>query len=74
MIRLTDGTFTSGFLAAESEETLTLRRIGADDLVIPRNQIASHNIAKRSLMPEGLIDRYSDQQVSDLFAYLLSLK
>ncbi len=73
-IRLTDGTFTSGFLAAESEETLTLRRIGADDLVIPRNQIASHNIAKRSLMPEGLIDRYSDQQVSDLFAYLLSLK
>ena len=73
-IRLSDGTFASGFLSSESAETLTLRRIGADDLVIPRANIASHQIAKRSLMPEGLIDGFTDQQVSDLFQYLLSLK
>ncbi|MFZ9937787.1 MAG: DUF7133 domain-containing protein [Luteolibacter sp.] len=73
-IRLTDGTFASGFLASESAEALTLRRIGADDLVIPRASIASHQIAKRSLMPEGLIDGFTDQQVSDLFSYFLSLK
>jgi len=73
-IRLTDGTFASGFLAAETQDTLTLRRIGADDLVIPRSTIASHQIAKRSLMPEGLIDAYSDDQVRDLFTYLLSLR
>jgi len=39
-----------------------------------RSTIASHQIAKRSLMPEGLIDAYSDQQVRDLFTYLLSLR
>jgi putative membrane-bound dehydrogenase-like protein len=72
-IRLTDGTFASGFLASESADSLTLRRIAADDLVIPRAGIASHQVAKRSLMPEGLIDGLTGQQVSDLFAYLLSL-
>ena len=73
-IRLTDGTFASGFLASESPEALTLRRIGADDLVIPRANIASHQVSQRSLMPEGLLDGFSEQQVSDLFSYLQSLK
>jgi hypothetical protein len=36
--------------------------------------MASHQVSKRSLMPEGLIDGYSGQQVSDLFACLLSVK
>jgi len=44
------------------------------DLVIPHHTVASHQIAKRSLMPEGLTDGYSDDQVRDLFTCLLSLQ
>jgi putative heme-binding domain-containing protein len=73
-VRLTNETVVSGFLAAETADSITIRRIGADELVIPKNDIMVHDISKRSLMPEGLIDGFTDQQVSDLFSYLNSLK
>jgi putative heme-binding domain-containing protein len=73
-VTLKDGTFVSGFLASENKNQLVLRQIGADDRVIPRGQIVSHEVSKRSLMPEGLIDGFTDQQVADLFAYLMTLK
>lgn len=73
-VRLANETVVSGFLAAETADSLTIRRIGADELVIPKKDIMVHDISKRSLMPEGLIDGFTDQQVSDLFAYLNTLK
>lgn len=73
-VRLKDDTVVSGFLAGETEDTLKIRRIGADELAIPKKDISTHEVSKRSLMPEGLIDGFTDQQVSDLFAYLNSLK
>jgi hypothetical protein len=36
--------------------------------------VKEHTISKRSLMPEGLIDGFSKQQVADLFSYLTTLK
>lgn len=73
-ITLKDGSMVSGFLSGENKGQLIIRQIGADERVIPRQDIASHEVSKRSLMPEGLIDGFTDQQVADLFAYLLSLK
>jgi putative heme-binding domain-containing protein len=73
-VSLRDGTLVSGFLSSQDETHIVLRQIGTDERVIPRAQIASHKVAKRSLMPEGLIDGFTDQQVADLFTYLMSLK
>ena len=73
-ITLVDGTFASGFLASETKDVLVLRQIGADERSISRKDVKSHQISKRSLMPEGLIDGFTDRQVSDLFAYLKTLK
>jgi putative heme-binding domain-containing protein len=73
-IRLKNDSVVSGFLVSESKDALNIRRIGADELVIPRKDIVSHEVSKRSLMPEGLIDGFTDQQVSDLFSYLNKLK
>lgn len=73
-VTLKDGTFVSGFLASENKNQLVLRQIGFDDRVIPRGQIASHEVSKRTLMPEGLIDGFTDQLVAELFAYLMTLK
>jgi putative membrane-bound dehydrogenase-like protein len=72
-VRLANDTVVSGFLAGETADSLKIRRIGADELVIPKKDISAHDISKRSLMPEGLIDGFTDQQVSDLFTYLNSL-
>jgi putative heme-binding domain-containing protein len=73
-ITLTDGSLASGFMASETNDTLVLRQIGADERAIPRSTVKSHQISKRSLMPEGLLDGFSDPQLSDLFTYLLGLK
>ena len=73
-VSLTDGSLVSGFLVEESKESLTIRPIGADPKVIPRASVAGHAISKRSLMPEGLIEGFSETQVADLFSYINSLK
>jgi putative membrane-bound dehydrogenase-like protein len=73
-VSLTDGSLVSGFLVEETKEALTIRPIGADPKVIPLASIANHTIAKRSLMPEGLIEGFSEKQVADLFSYITSLK
>jgi len=73
-VRLANDTVVSGFLAGETGDSITIRRIGADELVIPKKDIFAHEISRRSLMPEGLIDGFTDQQVSDLFSYLNQLK
>ena len=51
-----------------------LKQIGADERAIPKDQVKEHVVSKRSLMPEGLIDGFSEKQVADLFAYLMTLK
>ena len=73
-LTLADGGFVSGFLASETAEAYILRQIGADERAIPRSAVNSHAVSKRSLMPEGLIDGFSDKQIADLFSYLNSLK
>jgi putative heme-binding domain-containing protein len=73
-LKLKDGGVLSGFLVGESPKELTIRQIGADERAIPRGRILSHDISRRSLMPEGLIDGFGEKQVADLFSYLHSLK
>ncbi|MES2982514.1 MAG: family 16 glycoside hydrolase [Verrucomicrobiota bacterium] len=73
-VRLTNDSVVSGFLSGETADSIKIRRIGADELVIPKKDILAHDVSKRSLMPEGLIDGFTDQQVSDLFSYLNQLK
>jgi putative membrane-bound dehydrogenase-like protein len=73
-ITLKDGTLASGFLASDKGGTLVLKQIGADARAIPKDQVKQHAVSKRSLMPEGLIDGFTEKQVADLFAYLMTLR
>jgi putative heme-binding domain-containing protein len=73
-VSLMDGSLISGFLVEETKESFTIRPIGADPKVISRASVAGHAISKRSLMPEGLIEGFSEKQVADLFSYINSLK
>ncbi|MSU24664.1 MAG: DUF1080 domain-containing protein [Opitutus sp.] len=71
---LTDGSVRDGFLAEESADSLLLRTPGAEDRRIPRSEIRSTSYLRRSLMPEGLLESLPPEHVSDLFAYLKSVK
>jgi putative membrane-bound dehydrogenase-like protein len=73
-LTLKDGSLVSGFLASHQDGTLVIRQIGSDARAIPAAEVKQHVVSKRSLMPEGLIDGFSEQQVADLFAYLMTLR
>ena len=73
-IELKNGDLLSGFLVKEDAESVTLRPVGSEDRRIPRNEVTKRAVSRRSLMPEGLLDGMQPQEVSDLFAYLRTLK
>ncbi len=67
-----DGRSVSGFKIDEDDTILTLR--GADGVRVSLQQDALDELIKQpvSLMPRGLLDKLSDQEKRDLFAYLRS--
>jgi len=73
IVRTREGELLDGFLAAEDKDSILLRRKDREDLRLPRLDILSMRFDQVSLMPEGLLDGFTDQQVSDLFTYLKSL-
>ncbi|TLD68635.1 DUF1080 domain-containing protein [Phragmitibacter flavus] len=73
-VELKDGTIREGFLASQDQQAVILRTVGAEDQRINKSAIREAKFLRRSLMPEGLIDALPDQQVTDLFEYLRSLR
>lgn len=65
-----DGRVLGGFLADQDSNVIVLRGFDGNDTTVPREQIAESKAAGLSLMPEGLLDKLSDKQLQDLFAYL----
>jgi putative heme-binding domain-containing protein len=65
-----DGQVLSGLLAGETATSVTLRRAeGASELVL-RSQIEQLRASGKSLMPEGIEQNLSHQDVADLFEFL----
>ena len=73
-IKMKNGSLITGAMIKESDKTLTIRPLGGDDKIIPKDRIQSHTISKNSLMPEGLLNSMSDQGVADIFSYMRTLK
>jgi putative heme-binding domain-containing protein len=72
IVTLTDGRVLSGLIAEQSPATVTLVDARNARTVIPRKDIDELTQADTSLMPEGLLDELSDQELRDLFQYLRS--
>jgi putative heme-binding domain-containing protein len=68
---MADGRVVSGAVAASDERTLTLRT-PAGDVVLDREEIDEVVTQNQSVMPEGLWNDLSDEQVRDLVGYLAS--
>jgi putative heme-binding domain-containing protein len=67
-----DGRALTGFLLDQDNQIVVLRGADGQDTSIPRKRIEDMKAIPQSLMPEGLLDSLSAQQVRDLFAYLRS--
>jgi putative membrane-bound dehydrogenase-like protein len=68
-----DGLILTGFLRQVAEKTITIESADKGPIVIPKEDIDAGPIAMAvSMMPDKLLDDYTDQQLRDLFAYLRS--
>lgn len=70
LLTLSDGRVLSGIVAAEDERTLTLRQT-AGETVTEKQHIARREVSPHSMMPEGLLLAFTEDQVRDLIAYLM---
>ncbi len=68
----TSGQLLTGFIERENPEQVVLRAIDGQAHIIDRDELESLKPQPVSLMPEGLLDNLSSEQLCDLFAYLRS--
>jgi putative heme-binding domain-containing protein len=66
------GRTLTGIVVEKDARVVILRSADGQRIVLPKDDIDSINVSGISLMPEGLLQGLSDQEVRDLFAYLRS--
>ncbi|HEX2475755.1 MAG TPA: PVC-type heme-binding CxxCH protein [Lacipirellulaceae bacterium] len=70
LVLTADGRALTGTLAEQDAQTVTLCSPDDTLIAIPRDEIDEMTVSKQSIMPDGLLKSYSDQELRDLFAYL----
>ncbi|MEW4565519.1 family 16 glycoside hydrolase [Bremerella sp. JC770] len=70
----TSGQIYSGLLVSEDEDAIVIRKLNSPDRRIAKSDIQRSGFTSISVMPEGLLNSLTDEEVSDLFSYLSSLK
>jgi putative heme-binding domain-containing protein len=69
-VTLTDERSTSGIISAESPTAITFRRADGQGETVLRSQIQELRSTKLSLMPEGLEEGLTDQDMADLVDFI----
>ncbi|HET6879077.1 MAG TPA: PVC-type heme-binding CxxCH protein [Pirellulales bacterium] len=67
-----DGRVVSGFLVDRDNQVIVLRGADGQTISLAQDEIDEMVPLRKSLMPEGLLDKLGEQDVRDLFAYLRS--
>lgn len=70
-VETTDERSITGILKQQNDASVTLVTAN-ESLVIPRNEIRSLKESQLSMMPEGLVQTFNDQEIRDLIYYLRS--
>ncbi|MAG92287.1 MAG: heme-binding domain-containing protein [Planctomycetaceae bacterium] len=71
---LESGKLVTGFVVSESAEGVTLREANGLSQTIPQDGIEERAKQDISMMPEGLVNNLTPEELADLLAYLESLK
>ncbi len=70
-VATTDGRLVSGIIREQTDASLVLQTAN-ERIVISREDVDAIKPSESSMMPEGLLERLSPQELRDLFAYLAS--
>ncbi|HEY6168360.1 MAG TPA: c-type cytochrome, partial [Verrucomicrobiae bacterium] len=73
-VETNDGELVEGLFVSEDATSIVLRQPNVPDQRIPRANVKRAAFLTISMMPEGLLEGMKPEQVSDLFAYLKSLR
>ena len=68
--QLRDGRVLVGLVVEQSAEAITLVDAKNERTLIARGEIEAIEPAEKSLMPEGIVEKLSPDQLRDLFSYL----
>src|SRR5262249_34033630 len=71
VVETRDGRIVNGIVKQETDKAVTLQTQN-EQVVLPKDEIASRTRSPLSLMPEGLFANLKDDEVRDLVAYLAS--
>jgi putative heme-binding domain-containing protein len=69
-----EGKVYQGIIIYEAVDSIILQTGPAATMRLANKQIAERRLTATSLMPTGLIDRLTDRDIADLYAYLKELK
>ncbi|MCA9038843.1 MAG: c-type cytochrome [Planctomycetaceae bacterium] len=67
-----EGRIVTGFMFDQDNQVIVLRGADGQKITIERDTIDEMLGSKKSIMPEGLLNEYSEQDIRDLFSYLRS--
>jgi putative membrane-bound dehydrogenase-like protein len=67
-----EGRIVTGFLVDQDNQVVVIRGIDGQNVVLQQEDIDEMIANPKSVMPEGLLDKMSDEQIRHLFAYLSS--
>jgi putative membrane-bound dehydrogenase-like protein len=71
VLELKSGRFLNGIIKDENDRSITLQTQN-ELIVVPKDDIESRKPSAVSLMPDGLLDKLSKEEVRDLAGYLAS--
>ena len=64
------GRIVTGFIADQDNQVVVVRGVDGQNVVVPRDDIDEMVANPKSVMPDGLLDKLSDDQIKHLFAFL----
>jgi putative heme-binding domain-containing protein len=73
-LTLTGGEVRSGFITARDENELTLRVAGGATQKLSTKLVMKTELARTSIMPEGMLQSFTAQEAADLLAFLAAQK
>ncbi|MDQ3395619.1 MAG: c-type cytochrome, partial [Bacteroidota bacterium] len=74
VITMKDGSTRAGIIASKTETDIDLKMPGGNTVSIKTNDVASIKQMENSMMPTGLENAMTTQELVDLVAFLVSLK
>ena len=73
VLALKDGRVITGVVVSETEQTLVIQT-DKEQLSISRGDVEETRNTGKSLMPDGMLDPLTEDQVRDLFGFMMPKK